>query len=340
MCTSNIDERIEKFTNSDVMKLAEKTFNGILDQLQSSRLNFQLQLSPFSAVISLKKSFVKDLDGNSILPSHQETCNTNFELTENQQNLEEKLQTLTKNYNDLLIEYERSNKTIGNLEMQLESYKNVKLEPFMDESQFEIKISTLEKTLAERDRTIASLKIGQSTVQNVVKKLNTEVTENRKQFQDEKNIILKQNRAEVKVWKKELGQANSRIIKLEKKIKMSKVPSIKTSVSKASHPTEPTSEVIVEQIKDDMELCSICATRILNYTPKYFMGNMFNPACENCSEEELDPFSSFPSEDLPPSLVAHWSPSLDVAKNLPQQSFGHMSFFETKFTKSALCQYS
>ena len=52
---------------------------------------------------------------------------------------------------------------------------------------------------------------------------------------------------------------------------------------------------------------------------------MFNPACENCSEEELDPFSSFPSEDLPPSLVAHWFPSLDVAKNLPQQSFGHMS---------------
>ena len=44
-------------------------FNEILNQIQHSGLNFQLQLSPFGAVISLKKSLVKDKKGDFIIPS-------------------------------------------------------------------------------------------------------------------------------------------------------------------------------------------------------------------------------------------------------------------------------
>ena len=40
--------------------IAEQTFDSILQQVQNSNLNFQLQLSPFSANISLKKSPIKD----------------------------------------------------------------------------------------------------------------------------------------------------------------------------------------------------------------------------------------------------------------------------------------
>ena len=42
------------------MKMATSTFNFILQQIQHSNLNFQLQVTPFSAVIFLEKSFVKD----------------------------------------------------------------------------------------------------------------------------------------------------------------------------------------------------------------------------------------------------------------------------------------
>ena len=46
---------------------ASRIFDNILEQIQSSNLNFHLQVSPFSAVISLKKSLVKDKSGN-LLP--------------------------------------------------------------------------------------------------------------------------------------------------------------------------------------------------------------------------------------------------------------------------------
>ena len=42
---------------------ASKAFDKILDCVKSSNLNFCLQLSPFSANISLKKTLVKDKAG-------------------------------------------------------------------------------------------------------------------------------------------------------------------------------------------------------------------------------------------------------------------------------------
>ena len=47
--------------------IAEQTFDSILQQVQNSNLNFQLQLSPFSANISLKKSPIKNQAGVPIL---------------------------------------------------------------------------------------------------------------------------------------------------------------------------------------------------------------------------------------------------------------------------------
>ena len=43
--------------------IAEHTFESIIQQIKNSNLNFQLQLSPFSANISLKRSPIKDLAG-------------------------------------------------------------------------------------------------------------------------------------------------------------------------------------------------------------------------------------------------------------------------------------
>ena len=48
--------------------LASQNFNSILEQVQSSCLNFQIQVSPFSAIIHLKKSFIKDKSGKLLLP--------------------------------------------------------------------------------------------------------------------------------------------------------------------------------------------------------------------------------------------------------------------------------
>ena len=58
--------------NSDVQKYAMSVFDDIICRVRRSNLNFQLQLSPFSAVISLKKSVVKNSEGVPIIPEPKE----------------------------------------------------------------------------------------------------------------------------------------------------------------------------------------------------------------------------------------------------------------------------
>ena len=51
-----------RFTSNITMD-ANKSFEIVLDQVKSSKLNFHIIQSPFSATISLKKSFIKDKSG-------------------------------------------------------------------------------------------------------------------------------------------------------------------------------------------------------------------------------------------------------------------------------------
>ena len=66
---SQINVLMEKSINSDDTMAASEMFDIILSQIQRSSLNFRLQVSPYSAVISLKKSLVKDKFGTLILKS-------------------------------------------------------------------------------------------------------------------------------------------------------------------------------------------------------------------------------------------------------------------------------
>ena len=83
LCSQDLMHRnmVQKeILSSDATMAASIAFNKILQQVQSSSLNFHLQLSPFSAVISLKKSLVKDKAGCYLLPSaSSETyCDSKF----------------------------------------------------------------------------------------------------------------------------------------------------------------------------------------------------------------------------------------------------------------------
>ena len=65
------EKNMKEFNSSDIFKpgmLAAQAFDNILDGIQRSNLNFQLQVSPFSAQISLKKSLVRDRSGSVMLP--------------------------------------------------------------------------------------------------------------------------------------------------------------------------------------------------------------------------------------------------------------------------------
>ena len=86
-------------SDNDATMLASNAFHGILSQIQSSNLNFHLQISPFAALISLKKTLVKDKSGTYLRPPTPVLRNEAFEniLARNRE-LEKNILDLKKNY--------------------------------------------------------------------------------------------------------------------------------------------------------------------------------------------------------------------------------------------------
>ena len=48
---------------------ASAMFDSIINQVRSSNLNFQMQMTPFSATIVIKKTLIKDTSGVHVIPS-------------------------------------------------------------------------------------------------------------------------------------------------------------------------------------------------------------------------------------------------------------------------------
>ena len=88
--------------------IANQNFNDILNRVQNSQLNYHLQLSPFYAVISLKRSLIKDRFGHYTLPrtTINSPENENKILQDQKSNLEKDLHNLHVKYESLVIKYE------------------------------------------------------------------------------------------------------------------------------------------------------------------------------------------------------------------------------------------
>ena len=85
--------------------VVNEAFDSILEHVKSSNLNFHLQMSPFSALISLKKSSVTDKAGAPLLPQVQlSRSSQNSEATIAAKNLqlEADLRSVRKEHTDCL----------------------------------------------------------------------------------------------------------------------------------------------------------------------------------------------------------------------------------------------
>ena len=91
----------EEFTDSDLTMVADKAFDDLINGVKNSKLNFHLQLSPFSAYISVKKSLQKDKTGAPVVPSLE--CEEMKKLLYKNKDLEYKLKR-TNNELELALE--------------------------------------------------------------------------------------------------------------------------------------------------------------------------------------------------------------------------------------------
>ena len=129
---------MEKSIDSDSTPamLASKAFHDILSKIQSSNLNFQLRISPFSAQISLKKTIVKDKTGAPLLLStNPNTSECITDLVAKNHQLEKDNFDLSKKYEEVVTDNEKLRNTINVRNSQLESAKN---ESYLLQSKLEL----------------------------------------------------------------------------------------------------------------------------------------------------------------------------------------------------------
>ena len=90
-------------------------------------------------------------------------------------------------------------------------------------------------------------------------KVHNELSDTKLKFGEQRAAILKKHKAEVKAWKKDLGEANKERIKLQNKFsKEVAILVTTTTTSPVSAPPSFEPEVV----------CSICADPIIGYKPK------------------------------------------------------------------------
>lgn len=283
----------EPINSDDAM--AAIVFNHILCQIQNSSLNFRLELSPFSAVISLKKTFIKDKSGLPLTPANV-VCSDKYST---QDSLANEVSDLKDKYEKIAIKYSAACDNI----------------------------LVLEKALKEKEETIQNLEAANTAAVAAATKLNKAVTEQRCLHEQERNNLVKEYKGQVKLWKKELGQLNRKHINLQRKFEHSQMPSRSQTcpsiLASDSRDREPDPlACTTEELK---VRCSICSNEIVDYVPDYFCGLIINPACDDCKkaanlfieDQDPDPYSSFPDYNLPPSLISHWiPPHSTVSSNL------------------------
>ena len=164
---------MDEISTTDVTMLASRMFDDVLQNIQTSCLNFTMQVTPFSAMISLRKSFMKNRGGSLVLPIKSL--------------IEKDIQVL------------KDKETVDELANAYE------------------KIKELEAKIQYRDTTIENLEIAAAKAKESAVMLNKMVNDNRMKFEEERLVMYKEHKAEVKSWKKDLGEANRKHLNLEKK---------------------------------------------------------------------------------------------------------------------------
>ena len=89
-------------TDSDLTMLANNNFESVLSSVRNSCLNYNIQVSPFSATISLKKSIVRDRTGACIIPPH---ISESSDAQNDKAVLADELRSLRIKYEELLSAY-------------------------------------------------------------------------------------------------------------------------------------------------------------------------------------------------------------------------------------------
>ena len=220
--STNIEmEQIENSDEYSATMLAMNAFDHIINEIQTSNLNFQMQISPFSAMISLKKSLIKAKSGalhstsfktpTQRIPSSEAVI---ADLVAKNIQLEKDLACAIANDNDYCLkikslEEEFFSKRETEDKMRMKSLDREFLNLKIENEKYREKIKKQEEKIIHNENMV-------KTKSKIIKKLNEEMNEAKTKNEKENAIAKKMHKEEVKSWKKKLGNERKSKIKLKK----------------------------------------------------------------------------------------------------------------------------
>ena len=191
----------------------------------------------------------------------------------------------------------------------------------------------MESTIKVQDETILSLRAELEKSNNIVTVLNQALSDTKINFKIEKENLEIAHKKEVKSWKKDLGLAQKNHIKLEKKFV--ELEKSELGMSRSIVTTDSTFFNPDAFIEEKTVVCTMCGDEIYEYIPDYFCGLMMNPTCQQCHKSQLiqNPFEAFPENQMPTSMISHWTPptNYDISshENLPSMTSHYTRAFKT-----------
>ena len=216
-----------KKTDSDFnpTMASSKAFDQILESVKSSNLNFCMQLSPFSANISIKKTLIKDKSGVHLNPQipiahllEKKVKDLEILVDALQVRLTESVETIRELESSLRIKQENNDHKGNDLEVQIEK-KSFEVSNLKEEKdQLEKKTETLEAALQEKETEIHDLQRNLQNSRCATNKLNKELLANRVNHEKETKIMIKNSKSEIKTLKEDLGRERSEKLKIERKL--------------------------------------------------------------------------------------------------------------------------
>ena len=238
---------------TDLTMLASTTFDCVISQIRDSCLNFSMQVTPFSALISLRKSFVTDTRGTAILPKNQQK--------------------------DIVIS-ESAKKERYFKNDSMEEDLRIAVE----------KIQDLERKVMIRDYTIASLNIALEKSKESTEFLSKELSNSRKIFEDEKSVIFNDHIEYVTTSRKELQDMDRKHQNLLTKLEMlevhTEVSSLKPDVIDAYIKPETLSVGF-----PGCRICKICDSKPTHSYTEYFEKQGIDDSYKVCRPCNSDYFS-------------------------------------------------
>ena len=178
---------------------ASQQFENILDAVMGSQLNYQLQLSPFSATICLKKSLAKDKSGNAV---KQYERLTSSQAREDVNKLENEITKLLAQNEKLAADDFKHRATIAGLEAKISKAETAAMKVFEDKKmevethkkqikflnsesdQHKKEIRSLQKSIKERDNKLFKAESKCENFECNVERLKTEVSSLKSKIKD------------------------------------------------------------------------------------------------------------------------------------------------------------